>query len=123
MARLCLTTDRGTTNHGLYRGLRLKTAGTPWNVESFRTDSAGLRGFSGPALLVVRLDTGSAVDPRYEKLWGWTPGVSHTVVFFGFSDGGTKTEMGDPGVGREQWSARDLHVLWHGEGLRLVRRQ
>jgi hypothetical protein len=30
--------------------------------------------------------------------------------------------LGDPSVGREQWSLRDLEVLWHGTGLRLVRR-
>ena len=48
--------------------------------------------------------------------------MSHTVVFFGFAEDGQKIEIGDPAVGREHWSARDLHVLWHGEGLRLVKR-
>jgi hypothetical protein len=45
------------------------------------------------------------------------------VVFFRFDDdAGGKVEMGDPAIGRENWSARDIGVLWHGEGLRLVRR-
>lgn len=28
----------------------------------------------------------SDADSRYEQEWGWTPGVPHTVVFFGFTD-------------------------------------
>lgn len=122
MARLCLTRERGTAAHGLYRGLKLKTAGTPWDVEVFDTDSAGLRAIApAAAILTVRLDPAPGIDPRYEQLWGWTPGVQHTVVFFGFTDDG-KVEMGDPAAGREQWTAKDLGVLWHGEGMRLVKR-
>ncbi|CAA9435839.1 MAG: hypothetical protein AVDCRST_MAG64-3815 [uncultured Phycisphaerae bacterium] len=122
MARLCLTREGGTAAHGLYRGLKLKTAGTAWDVEVFDTDAAGLRA-SAPAaaILTVRLDPVPGIDPRYEQLWGWTPGVQHTVVFFRFTPDG-KVEMGDPSVGREHWSAKDLGVLWHGEGMRLVRR-
>jgi hypothetical protein len=122
MARLCLSSERGTAILGRYRGLKLKTAGTPWDVEVFRTDEAGLRQMTGPTLLSVRLDPAPGVDPRYEQLWGWTPGVAHTVVCFGFTADGQKVEMGDPAVGREHWSTDDLGVLWKGEGLRLVRR-
>jgi hypothetical protein len=122
MVRLCLTGARGTAAHGLYRGLKLKTAGTPWDVEVFDTDTAGLRARApSVCILTVRLDATAGIDPRYEQLWGWTPGVRHTVVFFRFTDDG-KVEMGDPAVGREHWSAKDLHVLWHGEGVRLVPR-
>ena len=122
MVRLCLTGERGTAAHGLYRGLKLKTAGTPWDVEVFDTDAAGLRAMAPSAcILTVRLDATAGIDPRYEQLWGWTPGVQHTVVFFRFTEDG-KVEMGDPAVGREHWSAKDLHVLWHGEGVRLVER-
>jgi hypothetical protein len=121
MAALCLTSDRGTTVHGLYRGLKLKTAGTPWDIEGFHLDVAGLRALTGPSILTVRLDWGPGIDPRYERLWGWTPGVAHSVVCYGFTSDG-KVNIGDPGVGKEQWNASDLHVLWHGEGLRLVTR-
>jgi hypothetical protein len=122
MAWLCLTGMRGTSDLGLYRGLRVKTRGTPWAVTAFHTDVEGLRQLTGPAILTVRLEAGADVDPRYEQLWGWTPGVSHTVVFFGFTDDGEKVVIGDPGTGREHWSVRDLHVLWHGDGLRLAAR-
>ena len=121
MAQLCLTREAGTTMHGLYRGLKLKTYRTPWRVEAFRYDVEGLRREPGPVVLTVRLDPGPGIDERYERLWGWAPGVRHTVVFFGFQDDG-KTDIGDPAVGREHWRTEDVRVLWHGEGIRLVRR-
>ena len=121
MARLCLTRPAGTTMHGLYRGLKLKTRGTAWAVEVFRGDVESLRREARPVVLSVRLDPGPGVDPRYERLWGWAPGVKHTVVFFGFRADG-KTDVGDPAVGREHWRLEDLRVLWHGDGIRLVPR-
>ena len=122
MATLCLTRAAGTSMHGLYRGLKLKTAGTGWDVAAFRGDVEPLRRESGPVILSVRLDPGPGVDARYERLWGWAPGVTHTVVLFGFRADG-KTDVGDPAVGREHWREEDVRVLWHGDGLRLVRRE
>ena len=119
MAALCLTRPRGTPTVGLYRGLKLKTVGLPWKIEAFHGDLETLRRERGPVILSVRLDPGRGVDERYERLWGWAPGVNHTVVLFGFRDDG-KTEVGDPAVGRENWRVEDLRVLWHGEGFRLV---
>jgi hypothetical protein len=121
MARLCLTRAAGTPMHGLYRGLVLKTRETPWRVEVFHETIDALRTERGPVILSVRLDRGGGVDPRYEQLWGWAPGVKHTVCFFAFRDDGT-TDVGDPAVGREHWRVEDLRVLWHGDGIRLVRR-
>jgi hypothetical protein len=77
------------------------------------------------ALLLVRLDRGADADPRYEAEWGWTPGVNHTVVFYGFgvNDGNPDSVgIGDPAAGREHWNRDALRVLWHGEGLWLVKR-
>jgi hypothetical protein len=104
---------------GLYRGLRLKTRGSSWAVEPFRGDINSLRREPRPVILSVRLDPGPGVDERYQRLWGWAPGVNHTVVLFGFRDDG-KTDVGDPAVGREHWRVDDLRVLWHGDGFRLV---
>lgn len=121
MASLCLTRANGTTVHGLFRGLKLKTADTAWDVRVFSCGADELRQRGAPAILLVGFRRASDADPRYEQEWGWTPGVPHTVVFFGFTD----TEMvkvGDPAVGREHWSAEDLRVLWRGRGLGLVRR-
>lgn len=118
MARLCLTRAGGTPMLGLYRGLKLKTRGTAWEVRPFRGDVASLRAGRGPVLLSVRLDARPGVDPRYANSWGWAPGVAHTVVFYGFRPDG-KVEVGDPSVGREHWRVRDLEVLWHGEGIQM----
>lgn len=122
MASLCLTSEKGTTSLGLYRGLAIKTAGTSWKVETFHADTPRLRSMSGPMILPVRFDRRPGIDPRYARDWGWLPGVSHHIVFFKFSQDGEKCEMGDPSVGRENWSARDIGVLWHGDGIRLVKR-
>jgi hypothetical protein len=119
MAELCLTRQGGTPMLGLYRGLKLKTAGTGQRVQTFRGDLATLHAETRPVILSVRLDRRPGVDPRYEQQWGWAPGVAHSVVFFGFRADG-KAEIGDPAVGREHWRVQDLEVLWHGEGLRLV---
>jgi hypothetical protein len=120
MADLCLTRTHGTTFHGLYRGLSLKTAGTHWRVEIVRSSLDALRTSDRPILLNVGLPRDTAgIDPRYERDWGWTPGTSHSVVLFRFLPD-DKMEVGDPAVGREQWFTESLHALWHGQALRLV---
>jgi hypothetical protein len=126
MAALCLTRNGGTPSLGLYRGLMLKTHGTHWRVEPVTGATAALLAANAsgePLLLSVGLPRDTrGLDPRYERMWGWAPGVRHTVVAFALTSGGTKVEIGDPAVGRERWSTDDLHVLWSGDGFRLVRR-
>jgi hypothetical protein len=122
MAQLCLTTSKGTSLLGLYRGLKIKTRDTAWDVRTFvgtRQELAAM--IKGPVILSVGLETGANVDPRYAKSWGWIPGVSHTVVLFHF-DGDDRIEVGDPAVGRESWSLDDLDALWHGEAIYLTKR-
>lgn len=127
MAELCLTRQWGTSNHGLYRGLKLKTGGTKYAVETFSgTAKELLERMDGPVLLLVRLEEGADVDPKYQSQWGWLPGVTHAVVFFKVGvevDGGTHPgllDMGDPATGREAWTAKAIDDLWHGVGIRLV---
>ncbi len=129
MAELCLTT-KGTLWQGLYRGLKLQTAETAWDVEVFVGDIDQLRELvkQGPLILTVGLPS-NAADEIYTSRYGWTPGESHSVVLFGFGEElGTEADqranMGDPSVegGREQWSVEDLRVLYRGRGLRLVAR-
>jgi len=122
MADLCLTRI-GTSRLGLYRGLKLKTAETGYRVEVFSGDVAKLRAkvADGPVILFVGLRRGLRADPRYARNWGWTPGLRHVVVLFGFKEGGF-IEVGDPSVGRERWRTRALDVLWDGQGLQLVPR-
>jgi len=122
MARLCLSSTSGTLPWGLYRGLALKTRGTPFAVRMASITPGELRSLPGPAIIGVMLEPGADVDPRYERDWGWRPGLGHTVVLFGFEPDG-RIEVGDPGVGRERWSAEALDVLWHGDVTYLVSRR
>jgi hypothetical protein len=107
---------------GLYRGLKLKTAGTDLDVRvvSGASESELLR-MQGPVILTVYLDRGENVDPRYARSLGWNPGVRHTVVLLGPAGRG-KLLIADPADGLEEWSIGDLQTLWHGQGLRLVAR-
>jgi hypothetical protein len=122
MADLCLTRG-GTMGLGMYRGLKLKTAGTAWDVEPITGSVSQLRAMIGasPAIVSVGVDPGENLDPRYTTEWGWTPGVRHTVVVLNWRDDG-KVDIADPSVGREQWFERNLLDLWKGRGFRLVKR-
>ena len=118
LARLCLTQRRGTTFFGVYRGLKLKTAGTPWDVEIVVGSPSRLSELRGPTILEVGLASTQGVDPRYHQEWGWQPGQVHCVVLLGF-DGSDLVRIADPSVGREHWETDHLRVLWRGIGLRL----
>ena len=123
MAGLCLTRE-GTTWQGLYRGLKLKTAGTKWDVQVVHCDAAELPTLSrGPMILSVGLERDSRVDAEYQTEWGWTPGVRHSVVLRGFSRSG-QAEIADPTPDStfENWEPETLRVLWRGTALRLVER-
>jgi len=122
MANLCLSTDLGTTKFGLYRGLKIKTEGTEWeprplpqSVDKLISDGVC------PALISVRIDPGQNVDLRYERDWGWVPGVSHTVVLLAFHEDET-VEIADPSVGKEEWRLQGIRDLYKGRGFYLARR-
>lgn len=119
LMRLCFTGAQGTPSLGLYRGLKLKAEDSSLAVEPFFANADELlEADDWPALLFVHLEPGFDGDPRYEREWGWTPGLRHSVVVFGRA-GEERIDVGDPSIGREEWTLTDLRVLWHGEGLRL----
>ena len=123
MAGLCLTRE-GTTWQGLYRGLKLKTAGTRWDVQVVQCDAAELPQLAGgPMILSVGLERDSRVDAGYQTEWGWTPGMWHSVVLRGFDRSG-RAEIADPTPDStfERWEPDTLRVLWRGTALRLVER-
>ena len=122
MARLCLT-HRGTHWKGLYRGLKLKTAGTEWDVEPFTCSLNELsENLKVAVILTVRMDEDNGLAPYYREEAGWVPGQSHSTVLFE-SRSDNLYEIGDPSVGPEQWTFEDMKMLWHGEGMRLVPRR
>jgi hypothetical protein len=122
MAELCLTRKTGTHWMGLYRGLKLKTAETDWYVEPLSCDLQALQQLADlPVILFVKLAEKGYVDPSYEAELGWLPGVDHSIVLFGFP-GDERFTIGDPSNGLETWEAKDMKTLWHGKGIRLVKR-
>lgn len=122
MARLCLT-RQGTLWRGLYRGLKRKTAGTPWDVAILPDSFDQLLALDGPAILAAGIPRDARVARIYTERYGWAPGEWHSVLCFGPRPGG-RVAMGDPtpGIGREDWTEEDLRTLWDGGGLRLIRR-
>ena len=121
MSLLCLT-RQGTSWQGLYRGLSLKTEGTPWQVEVFDGTFEDLRSIdSAPAILVTRLPDALSTDSQMTEVSGWVPGPSHSLVFSHFLDPRTIV-MNDPSFGRELWRLDDLKTLWTGRAIRLVPR-
>ena len=124
MMALCLTNTKGTSSLGLYRGLKLKTRGTEWNVEVVSGDIPSLRrSDQWPVLLQVRC---TFARPR-----GRSPlrrlldsRNRHTVVMFRFAENG-QAEIADPAnilQERCKWPLGVLKQRWTGEGLRLVKR-
>ena len=122
MVTLCLTRVRGTTVHGQYRGLKLKTADTPWDVEVFETDLQGLRDRlkSGPAIINVVLK--EAPIPSSSLLSPISPLFQgHAVVVFSMDDHLGTLDVGDSSLGRERWKIDTLHEIWKGIGLQIVK--
>jgi peptidase C39-like protein len=123
MAVLCLT-RRGTSWQGLYRGLKLKTAGTDWDVQVCQGpvgELARLRG--GPMILSVGLESGDSPHSEFTREFGWVPGVNHSVVLESMHPSGTAI-IADPSqeMSREHWDRKTLVTLWRGSALRLVKR-
>jgi predicted double-glycine peptidase len=122
MAKLSIT-RKGTSWLGLYRGMKLKTAGTDWDVEVFSLNADEIQqGQVFPAIVFMRLTTQVADhNPEYEA-GGWIVGTSHSSVLMEMNSIGI-CMMGDPSVGRELLKFEDFKQLYEGRGIRLVRSQ
>ena len=124
MAELCLT-RHGTSWQGLYRGLKLKTVGTKWDVEVVACSTQELaRLKQGPMIISVGLDASASSDSDFTREFGWIPGVNHSVILHGFTSYGSAI-IADPTqeLCREQWDEETLRVLWRGYAIRLVERR
>ncbi len=123
MAQLCLT-RRGTNWLGLYRGLKLKTANTPWDVEVVRCSVDELSTqMQGPMIVEVGLDSNERVDPAFRYEFGWVPGMKHSVILREFTTHGRAAIVDpSPQIGREEWDFETLQSLWRGYGMRLIPR-
>lgn len=122
MAELCIT-RRGTSWWGLFRGLKLKTSGTEWDVEAFSETTEQLQQPGKEASIVFVRLTAAVAEKNPELLEeGWIVGTSHSVVLFTIRGDG-RSLVGDPSGGREVWPMKQLALLYQGRGVRLVKRQ
>lgn len=123
MAQLCLTRE-GTNWQGLYRGLKLKTAGTPYDVQVCSGDWKQLQAMSqGPMIVSVGLPQFGSADPAFTREFGWVPGVNHSVIVRYFDQNGSAI-VSDPTQARcrESWAPETLQTLYRGIAFRLVKR-
>jgi hypothetical protein len=120
MMKLCLTRRGGTPELGLFRGLKLKTAETPWTVEvlSCRPE-AFLEPEAYPAIILVEGD-GYGSDPNAP--WWHLNRADHAVIAQGITESG-RIAIRDPSAGPTTWTYAHFSQRWSGGGLRLVPRQ
>ncbi|MEJ7590791.1 MAG: hypothetical protein WKF77_04530 [Planctomycetaceae bacterium] len=122
LASLCLT-RRGTHWLGVYRGLKLKTAGTNWDVIAEEVSTQDLfRGELGPGILALSFhvaESGRTCDPE----WGFESDVGHSVLILK-SHAPAALDVFDPApdYGFETWSEDVLVSVRNGILLRLVPR-
>ncbi len=122
MVQLCLTSYRGCPALGLYRGLKLKTAGTNWDVEVVTCSVERLLETQGPLLLRIQLPPMKWSSCR-RTIWQ-RRGYEH-VVLMERADGEGHVKVLDPAIplhARADWHVEDLYEKWSGEALRLVPR-
>lgn len=120
MMELCLTRRGGTPELGLYRGLKLKTQDTPWDVEILSCTPEALRQPDMyPALLLV--DARPSYDGTDQPRWRPRK-ANHAVVVYGITEHGS-IAVGNPSAGRKRWTFDHLRQSWLGDGLRLMRRE
>jgi hypothetical protein len=117
MAKLCLT-RHGTHWMGVYRGLKLMTEGTPWEVvaQPFSRKAVMSLGDS-PALLSINIDTDRI---RTCEDHGFRGSSGHSVLALGSRDH-REVMVFDPApsYGIERWDRKLLSWVSHGVILRL----
>ncbi len=121
LARLCLT-RRGTHWLGVFRGLKIKTAGTEWDVVVEEVSPQHLtKGSHPPGVLAMTFAERSA-EHSFES--GFASTMGHAVICLGNSEWET-LEVFDPSpdYGFESWNARILADVETGIMLRLVSRK
>ena len=122
LARICLT-RRGTHWLGVYRGLKLKTVNTNWDVVAEEVNPMDLFG-SKPNFGILAMSFQAAgenqvVDPE----WGFESDVGHTVLVLQ-SRSPKSLDVFDPSpeYGHETWNQEVLASVKQSILLRLVPR-
>ena len=122
LADLCFTSENGTNWQGLYRGLSLKTEGTPWRVEIMHGPLSKIRESLGNGVIVeLGTDIRGEESEALRAEFGWIPGARHSVLLIQ-KQGDNDVILSDPtpNIGREKWDTALLEPLYHGVAIRLT---
>jgi hypothetical protein len=122
LADLCLT-RKGTHWLGVYRGLKLKTMNTNWDVVVQEVGTQELfSGRLGPGLLAMSFHATESGDPC-DLEWGFESSSGHSVLVLSVRSG-ESLDVFDPDTdcGFETWTDDALRNLHHAILLRLVPR-
>ncbi|MFH0795025.1 MAG: hypothetical protein V2A74_13445 [bacterium] len=119
VVRLAHTTQgRGTHPLGLYRALRILTAGRKdLHVRIKILSTEELIRTNKPAVITVGIPKHPTTDAEREMAtrFNWDPGAVHDVAFLGASKNATgKVDIGEPAFGLEQWTYDSLYTLHRG---------
>ena len=125
MADLCLT-RQGTHWQGLYRGLKVMTEGTPWDVVARRYSTDEVVSMdSMPAILSVNMNTAALRQREH----GFHSSVGHTVLALRSRPSQSNRQQTyvtvfdpSPNFGIEAWGPELLESVEYGVVLRLVPR-
>ena len=120
LSRLCLT-RRGTHWLGVYRGLKLKTAGTEWDVVVEEIRGADLLTHSNVTGILALSFIHDEVDSLET---GFGTDIGHTVISFGVTSVRTLGVFDpSPDFGFESWNGRIIEGVDKAILLRLVSRK
>lgn len=121
LATLCLTRN-GTHWLGVFRGLKIKTAGTEWDVVVEEVTPWQLTRTNNPPGVLALTFKPEAESHSVES--GFVTAVGHTVVCLGTTTKSKTLEVFDPSpdYGFESWNDRILADVQTGILLRLVSR-
>ena len=125
VARYALTRrDVGTGILGEYRALKILTqsSGKPLRVCLKKKSVDELAASGRCAIITAGLHKGQSLDTEASKnlvrLYHWTPGAMHNVVFMGADkENPALVRIGEPDFGVERWSLTELRILYQGFAL------
>lgn len=119
LAPLVLT-RKGTHWQGVYRGLKIKTKESDWDVEVMAVDSTTVQRLSSPCLLSLNFDT-SHFDADLDH--GFNSVQGHSVVFLRKSAGDyIKVFDPSPDYGVEEWGPQTVGSISGGVAFILTPR-
>ncbi|KAA5543691.1 hypothetical protein FYK55_10870 [Roseiconus nitratireducens] len=121
MARVCLTSEKGTSPLGLFRGLQITLAGTGRDARVASSEPSLWQSLGQlPNVAVIRFHNDQSAGP-VQRLLG-TSGEGHAVVVHSRTADG-KWKVADPAVGWLTWDDQEFRRLFSGDAIYLSPRR